>query len=193
MYKQTEMELLMMGYELLLGFTKDKEVVFGEVEYRDGQFSASFDVSFPMEIGYDETMDRINDLIEQMDSKWVLDKLYDYDCNPSELSKKLYHDTYNAVEEFFDISLYSESFIIDGVEDDIYFLASSCGQHDTRKEMSTYINRELYNYIHELWDEYHLKEMPKEKFDKLVEAIEHQNNTIHDYDVIENWLINNFK
>lgn len=177
---------------VLLGFTKDKEVVFGDVSYRNGQFSASFDTSYPMEITKEETMLRINELIEQMDKEWMLEKLENYDCKPSELAEKIYQDSYNEVEEFFDNSLYTESFRIDRVEDDIYFLASACGQNDTRNEMSMYINRELYNAIHEAWDMYHLRNVPYEQVEEIFEAIEHQNNTINEYRVVENWLIKNF-
>jgi hypothetical protein len=50
----------------------------------------------------------------------------------------------------------------------------------------------LYDYIHELWDEYHLKEMPIEKWNELIEAVEHQNNTINEYAIIQNYLNRNF-
>lgn len=182
-----------MRQKLLLGFTKNKEVIFGEVEYRNGQFTASFDTSYPMEITKELTMERIEDLIEQTDKDWVLDKLENYDCKPSELAERLYLDTYNDIEEYWDNSLYPESFRIDGVTDDIYFLASGCGQQDTRDEMSIYINKELYDAIHKLWDEHHLKDIPFEEVKEVFDAIDHQNNTIDDYKVVENWLINNFK
>jgi hypothetical protein len=177
-----------MRTEFFLGFTKNNEVVFANVDSSRGYFSASFDTSYPMAIGYDETIQRIEELIEQMDSQWILNKLEYYDCKPSELSEKLYDDCYNAVDEFFDNSLFTESYDIEGVDDTIYFLASSCGQHDTRDEMAWNVNTELYNYLHELWDEYHLQEIPQEKLDKLMDAVEHQNNTLDVDAVIENWL-----
>lgn len=179
-----------MRKQLLLGFNKDGEVVFGNVEYRDGRFTASFETSYPMEIGDKEAMESIESYIDNMEKEWVLDKLEYYDCKPSELAEKIYNDSYDVVGDFFDNSLYTESFRIDGVKDDIYFISSSCGQHDTRYEMETFINKDLYDAIHKLWDEYHLKEVPFEKVEGVFEAIEQQNNTIDDYKVIENWLIN---
>jgi hypothetical protein len=128
---------------LFLGFTRNHEVVFGEVSYREGRFSASFDTSYPMAIGQAETMERIEDYIDCHDAEYILNWLKQYDCKPSELAKELYDDAYNPIEEFFDNSLYTEMFNVDGVEDDIYFLASSCGQHDTREEMGYTINYPL--------------------------------------------------
>jgi hypothetical protein len=174
--------------KLFLGFTKSNEVVFAEIENREGRFSASFDTSYPMAIGYDETIERIESLIEQSDSDWVLNRLQNYDCKPSELADAFYNDTYNHVEEFFDNSLYYESYEVEGVDETVYFLASSCGQHDTRNEMGWKVNSELYNYIHELWDEYHLKQIPQDKWTALIEAVEHQNNTLDEEAVIQNWL-----
>jgi hypothetical protein len=181
-----------MNTELFLGFTKQNEVVFANISNERGYFSVSFDTSYPMAIGYDETIERIEELIEQMDKDWVLNRLEEYDCKPSELAKEIYSNTYDHISEFFDNSLYYESYDVEGIEDTIYFLASGCGQHDTRHEMAWMVNTELYNYIHEMWDEYHLKEIPQDKLIPLVEAIEHQINTINDEAVIQNWLNNHY-
>jgi hypothetical protein len=185
--------VLVMNEQLLLGFTKSNEVVFANISNERGYFSVSFDTSYPMAIGYEVAMERVEDLIEQMDSQWTLDKLNYYDCKPSELAYNLYKDTYNVVEEFFDNSLYTESFDIEGVEETIYFLASGCGQHDTRGQMAWNVNTELYNYLHELWDEFHLEEIPQEKLEPLVEAVKHQHGTLNEEAVIENWLKKIFK
>lgn len=34
---------------------------------------------------------------------------------------------------------------------------TSCGQHDTRNEVEEFVDKELYDDIHTLWDNYHLK------------------------------------
>lgn len=177
-----------MNYELFLGFTKLDEVVFANISNERGYFSVSFDSSYPMAVGYDNTIERIEELIDQMDKDWVLNRLEEYDCKPSELAKEIYKNTYDHVSEFFDNSLYCESYEVEGIDDTVYFLASGCGQHDTRQEMAWKVNSELYDYIHELWEEFHLKEIPVEKLDKLIGAVEHQNNTIDEYAVIQNWL-----
>jgi hypothetical protein len=177
-----------MEHRVLLGFTKHNEVVFAEVDNSRGYFSVGFETSYPMAIGYDETKERIEDLIEQMDAQWVLNKLDYYDCSPSQLPEKLYDDTYDHVSEFFDNSLYTESFRLERIEQDIYFLASACGQHDTRGSMVWYANAELYDIIHEAWDDSHLKTIDEEGFNKIVEAIKHQNSTMDEYKVIEQWL-----
>lgn len=182
-----------MEKEILLGFTEENEVIFGNVAYRNGRFSVSFHTSYPMEITTEKVIEQIEIFLEQMDKNWVMDRLESYDCKPSELAEELRKDSYDVVADYFDNSLYPEAFRIEGVEDDIYFLASSSGQLDSRGNMSTYVNKDLYDAIHELWDEYHLKEVPFEKVEGLFEAIDHQNNTIEDYKVIENWLKRNFK
>lgn len=178
---------------VLLGFTKDNEVVFGNVSYKNGRFTASFDSSYPMEISKEYAIQSIESTIDCMEKDWILNELETHDCRPSELAEKLYENSYDVVGEFMDNSLYTESFSIDGVDDDIYFLAGGCGQHDTRNEMAIYINQELYNEIHRLWDEYHLKQVDYEEVKDVFEAIDHQNNTIDEYRVVENWLKKVFK
>jgi hypothetical protein len=182
-----------MEHTVLLGFTKDNEIVFGNVGYRNGMFTASFDTSYPQEITRDYLIEQVESMIECSDKDWVLDRLESYDCKPSELAEYIFNDNYSSIEELIDISLYPESFSINGVEDDIYFLASACGQHDTRGYMETYINSDLYDKIHELWDKYHLKQVDFEEVEQVFVAIEHQNNTIDEYKVVENWLQRNFK
>lgn len=181
-----------MKHELLLGFTNDREVVFAEIDNSRGYFAVCFNTSYPMAIGEDEVEERIESYIESMDDSTILDMLKRFDCSPSDLPKNLHQESYDVIGDFFDNSLYTESFRIEGINDDIYFLASSCGQHDTRGQMTWCKNTELYNYIHELWDEYHLKEIPKDKYDKLIDAVEHQNATIDNYRVVEQYLKVNF-
>lgn len=180
-----------MRHRILLGFTNDNEVVFADVKNRN-HFSVCFDTSYPMAIGESDIEERIESYIENSDKEWVLNRLEFYDCKPSELAEYIRRDSYDIINDFFDNSCYPESFQIDGIEDDIYFIASAGGQHDTREVgMSWCVNTQLYNAIHEMWDKYHLKDAPKEEIEKLFEAIEHQNNTIDEYAVVKQWLESN--
>lgn len=181
-----------MEQTLLLGFTKQHEVVFANIDNSRGYFSVSFNTSYPMAISEEVIEERIESYIDCMDDTSILNLLERFDCSPSQLPKRLREDSYDLINDFFDNSLYTESFEIEGVDDEIYFLASACGQHDTRGQMIWNLNTDLYNYIHELWDEYHLKEIPVDKYETLIDAVEHQNNTTDDYRVIEQYLKVNF-
>lgn len=182
---------------VLLGFTNDNEIAFADVSIKRDYFSVCFDTSYPKAINESDIKQRIEGYIECMDKEWILDKLESYDCKPSQLAEFIYRDSYDVIEDFFDNSYYTESFQIDGIENDIYFLASAGGQHDTREVgMKWCVNTELYNAIHEMWDKYHLKnlnDVPTNEIDELFEAIEHQNNTIDEYAIVKQWLENNFK
>lgn len=179
---------------VLLGLTNNNEVVFANVSNSRGYFSVSFDCSYPQAISCEDEINAIESYIECMDKDWVLGQLESYDCKPSELAEEIRKDTYNVIESYFDNSLYTESFQINGIENDIYFLASGGGQYDTREEgMSWLVDEELYNFIHEMWDDYHLKEAPQEMVDELFQMIDDQNNRIDDYKVIERWLQDNFR
>lgn len=182
-----------MEKKVLLGFSNNGEVVFANIKMK-GYFSASFDSSYPQAITEDDIKESVESLIEGCGKDWAYDKLEYYDCKPSELAEKLRRDTHDEIEEFFDISLYPESFQIEGVEDDIYFLSSSGGQHDTREEgMKWYVDKEFYDYLHELWDNYHLKDLPEEEFKKLEKMIADHETFFCDneYKIVEQWLREN--
>lgn len=183
-----------MEKQVLLGFTNNNEVVFANVSNSRGYFSVSFNCSYPQAVSYDDEINAIESYIECMDKEWILNKLEEHNCKPSELAEEIRKDTYDVIESFFDNSLYPESFRISGIENDVYFLASSAGQHDTREEgMCWLVDKELYNFIHEMWDDYHLKEAPQEMVDELFQMIDNQNNRIDDYRVVEKWLQDNFR
>lgn len=57
--------------------------------------------------------------------------------------------------ETLDCSLYPNIINVD--DEDYIFVSSSCGQHDTRDEVEEFVDKKLYDDIHELWDNYHLK------------------------------------
>ena len=49
-YLNNNKEWIDLRTELLLGFTKNGEVVFGNIDTDRGYFSASFDTSYPIEL-----------------------------------------------------------------------------------------------------------------------------------------------
>lgn len=177
-----------MKQTIFLGHTVNNEVVFANIDNSRGYFSVSFDASYPQMIGEEQIKEQVESMIDSMDDSHKLHLLEQYDVAPSELADSMMMDSYDFINDFFDNSLYTEEFRIDGQEDSIYFLASGCGQHDTRNEMAWKVNTELYDFIHKLWDEYHLKDIPVDLYEKLEDAIVHQNNTMDEYRVIQKWL-----
>lgn len=144
----------------LLGATKDNELVFGQfdINVRNGyrQFTASFNTVRPFN---GENFD-LEDYFEGWKDEFGKDELYDmcerFDCKPSELAENLASECCD-VRDALDCSLYPECYDIDG--ESWYFESSSCGQYDTRNQMEEIINPDAYNLLHELWDNYHLKEV----------------------------------
>ena len=57
--------------------------------------------------------------------------------------------------ETLDCSLYPKIINVD--DEDYIFVSTSCGQHDTRDEVKEFVDKQLYDDIHTLWDNYHLK------------------------------------
>ena len=186
----TERRYIMSKY--LLGATKDKEFVFGEFEVttRNGysEFTASFETVRPFTANEVDVKDYYENLIDEMDDKWLVQTLKQYDCSFSELAENLANDN-GEIQDVRDCSLYSEIIEVNNI--DWYFESGTCGQHDTREEMDIIINKEIYNKIHELWDNYHMKKIDDsiiEEVDKL--QIELQN--LNEKAWIINYIENNF-
>lgn len=143
--------------KVLLGATKDKELVFGEfgITKRNGypEFTASFDTVRPFN-SEDFDLERYyEDWIDGVDKEYLYDLCERFDCAPSALPENLAGECYD-VRDALDCSLYPEMIEVDG--ENWCFESGSCGQHDTRDEMEEIINPAAYNQLHELWDKFHL-------------------------------------
>ena len=122
-----------MRKKVLLGATKNNEVVFSEVEIRENingklEFSASFETVYPFKYDEDYLWGRLENQLHFYDKSDLYDLCETYDCRPSELAEKIWADSY--IEDIIDISLYPDSIEVDGSE--WYFESSACGQCDTR-------------------------------------------------------------
>ena len=179
-----------MRKKFLLGATKDNEVVFCEMEIRDrngkSEFSASFNTVSPFKYDDEYLKERLKDTLDCYDKDYLYCLCDRYNCSLSQLVKHMYYDS--MVEDIIDISLYSNSIRVNGK--DWYFESSSCGQCDTREIMEFYVNEELYNRIHELWDEYHLKEIPQTIIDEVNSIIE-ELEKVDEEEWIENFIEEN--
>lgn len=173
----------------LLGATEDNELVFGEFEItnRNGypQFSASFDTVRPFNAADFDLEDYFEDWLEGMDKDWLYDQCVYHDCKPSDLAEYLADECYD-VRDALDCSLYPEMYDVDG--EDWCFESSACGQHDTRNEMRDFVNPYAYNVLHELWDNYHLKEVD----DEVVEIVNKLRDILSEVDE-EEWITDYIK
>lgn len=169
-----------MRKKLLLGATKEKEIVFAEIEltHRNGypEFTASFDTVRP----FKETDYNLEDFFEEyndprvMGAEWVLEQCKLHNCSPQNLPYELAMEC-DDIRDAIDCSLFPECYEIRddyGYKQNWYFESSSCGQHDTREDMAEYVDKGAYNTIHSLWDLYHLQEVNEEKCIERIEEVE---------------------
>ena len=164
-----------MRKKFLLGATKDGELVFGEFEIininRHSEFTARFDIVRPFNEKDVDLVDYFDDFAGNYGKEYAYDLCERYHCAPQDLAQEL-ADECNDPRDALDCSLYPEEIEIDG--DFWYFESESCGQHDTRKEMDEYVNKEAYDLLHELWDLYHLKNISEiNDFVRVKESIEY--------------------
>jgi hypothetical protein len=183
-----------MKRKILLGATEDGTIVFANVEIRERNgerlFSASFDEVRPVEVTDEYLRERVEVMLEGMNKDDLFSMLEDYDCRPSELVDYFIRDQlWNyGVEGILDISLYPESFSVEGYEDEIYFESDSCGQHDTRDVLIP-IDPEFSEWLHSLWDTYHLKQLTDDEVDNVIKRIEEYEDEVGDIEEwIQNWL-----
>ena len=171
-------------FEILLGFTEEHGVISGEITYYpEGVFTASFNESYPVVMNEEKALEYIESYIENMDAETRLYKLEYYDCAPSDLVNRIYCDSDENIENLIDNSLHPETYEMNE-NDTVYLMASGCGQHDTRDDMVKYIDKQLYDEIHVLWDAYHMKTVPFEDVKYVFEKIERQYHNLDEEEVI---------
>lgn len=171
--------------KILLGLTTDGEVVFANVENRDGMFSASFSMVEPFEWNNEEAYRRAESMVEYIDDHTKLDLLESYNCRPSDLVDEIASRW--DIDELVDISLYPDYIYKNGKE--IYFESGSCGQVDvTRYDYEFKIDEKLFSMIVGTWREFHLKQIDEASWSRLQFLLETYENIIDDEEQIETWL-----
>ena len=182
-----------MKRKILLGATEDGTIVFTNVEIRERNgeriFSVSFDEVRPVVVTEEYMRERVAEMLEGINKDDLFSMLEDYDCRPSELVDYFMHDQLEnfGVEGIIDISLYPESFSVDDYEDEIYFESVSCGQNDTR-DILIPIYPEFSEWLHSLWESYHLQQLPEEygNIEMRIREYEEKVGDIEEW--IQNWL-----
>ena len=152
----------------LLGSTKDNDLVFGKFTItnrnRRAEFSASFDVVHPFRESSIDAAEIWEDRLYDYDNDWKYQRCEEFDCAPSELVGNLVNE-YHDVMDLIDCSLYNEVYTIDG--EDWYFESMAFGQHDSSDEMLEYVNKDAYDALMDLWNNYHLKQVDDSIVDKV--------------------------
>lgn len=184
--------------KVLLGATKEGTLVFADIHvggegYRN-YFSASFSEVRPFLATNEFLEERAESYIDCGDKEFLYDLCERFDCKPSDLVDELVKQIYwGGIESLVDISLYPESFSIGGYEDDIYFESDGCGQCDTRDRLIP-IDPEFSEWLHSLWDTYHLQKLTEEEYGNVKEVIYRylgKLEEIGESDWIEKWLMEN--
>ena len=180
---------------VLLGATKEGTLVFANIHvggegYRD-YFSVSFSEVRPF-LATNEFLEvRAEDYIYGMDKESLYDMCERFDCKPSDLVDELVGEAnYIGIWSLVDISLYPECYSIEGCDDEVYFESESCGQHDTRDYLIP-IDPEFSEWLHSLWDTYHLCSLTDEEYGNIKAKVEEYLNTIEEYEWIKEWLMEN--
>lgn len=183
--------------DVLLGATKEGTLVFADIhvggEHRN-YFSVSFSEVRPFLATNEFLRERAESYIDGMDKEFLYDLCERFDCKPSELVDELVKQTYmEGIESLVDISLYPESYFIDGYDDEVYFESDGCGQCDTR-DILVPIDPEFSEWLHSLWDTYHLQKLTEEEYGNISRVINEyldKLEEIGEYEWIKNWLMEN--
>lgn len=171
-----------------MGSTINETLVFANIDMYTGtrkDFAVSFKEVAPFIASDDYIRERAENAIDSYDKETLYDLCERYQCAPNDLVDNYVDE---GIDYVVDISLYPESFQIKGINDDIYFDSVACGQHDTRKDLIP-INTEFSDWLHKMWDEHHLKVLPKELENEVIENVLKYILLLGDEEQwIKNWL-----
>lgn len=152
-----------MKKKYLLGATYDHELVFAEfgVTCRNGcpKFTASFYCVLPFNGTDFDLTDYFENWLSDMRDSTKYRYCCAFDCCPSELAENLANEC-NDVRDALDCSIYPERYSVDG--EDWFFESGHGGQYDSRNDMDIIINPLAYSELHDLWDDYHLKQVDED-------------------------------
>lgn len=179
--------------KMLLGANKYGEIVFGEWEVctLNGypEFSASFDTVRPVCEDSVNLVDYFEDCSDPrcMDADWIIDQCNYHRCCPDDLPQALADDCYD-LRDALDCSLFPEKYTINGKN--WYFESSSCGQHDTREEMTLYVNKAAYDDLISLWENFHLKKVDEKEIASVLASVKNR-LTVNEEEWITKFIVDN--
>ena len=173
-----------MRRKVLLGITKEKDIVFCEAEitYRNGyrEFSASFDVVTPFKNVESDGIEYYEELLSNCyDDSQKYNLCEKYDCTPFELAERMAEDgEIETLADEKDCSLYPERIEVDGVE--FAFEFSSCGQYDIFESedeaIIEFTDEESVKKLYNFWQKYHLKEITEDIETEILQVMKKLGN-----------------
>lgn len=185
--------------QFLLGVINN-QIILGEIEIRDwngyDEFSASFDVgeAFNIDIDKNEIEDYWDDYWDILTDTQKLEILDDGEITKRDwLDERVDNTHYTNIR---DCSCTDLEMDFNGIT--INFESISCGQHDVREDVyfnqMIFTNKEAFDMLMNLWDNYHLKKIDdedKEQFNKIIELLNDYN--WYDGEKVEEFIRENLK
>lgn len=169
--------------QFLLGVINN-QIILGEIEIKDwngyDEFSATFDVgeAFDIDLSEDEIKDWYEGYWDCLDSDGKLDALCDGNRTYQDwLDDQVYNTYYEDIKDCSCTNLE-----MDFNDITINFETVSCGQCDVREDVCfnqmIFTNKEAFNMLMNLWDNYHIKKIDdegKKQFNKIIELLDDYN------------------
>lgn len=170
---------------LLLGATRDSEIVFADVEIRKTEdnrsiLSVCFQSVRPFNVDEIDLEELAESYLECFDKGQLYDFCERYDCSPSNLVGEFADDC--TYEDLMDCSLYP--YELEADNGTYAFESGGCGQHDATEEMEFYTNEKAFCDLIDFWKEFHLSEISEKSLARLMKVI----NKLESVDTDE-WLI----
>lgn len=169
---------------LLLGATRNSEIVFADVEIRntDGRkvLSICFQTVEPFNIDEVDMDYLAESYLECLGKEQLYDMCERYDCAPRDLVDEIVGES--TYEDLMDCSLYP--YEVEANNGTYAFNSYSFGQLDPTEKMEFYTNEKAFCDLIDFWKEFHISEIDEENMQKLMKVI-------HKLESIDNdeWLI----
>jgi hypothetical protein len=156
---------------LLLGATRDSEIVFADVEIRKSKERHILSVSFQTVRPFNLDDICLDELVESYLECFNKEQLYDLcegnNCAPSQLVYEVADaSTYN---DLIDCSLYP--YEVEAYNGIYAFESGSFGQMDMTEKMEFYTNEKAFVDLISMWKEFHLSEIDSHNLNKLIKTI----------------------
>lgn len=164
----------------VVGMNENDEVVLiDRVEFRDdNEFSIVFTTWSLESFNNRACQDKAESYIDCMEKDWLYDRCEEYDCKPSELQEYIANDL--TVDDVFDFnSIYSAEFQ-DEDGDDVYLNFSCSTPRDYEySPIVKYVNSDIekiFALANRVGKEYHLKKIPTDEGNALMDIFEEYDN-----------------
>ena len=160
--------------QLFCGITKDDELYFLEIEFKDQNKEFSISALSVEPISEKDGEDRAREMLEDGEL-WKMA----VENGNTEMGLSDWVDEVLAIdgwEQTLDCSLHPESIRIDDI--DYSFISHGCGQHEKKELKEYFIDKKFFDELMALWKKHHLKKYNnKQKVAEITEKIKGYNKT----------------